>query len=493
MSLADQLWCVWDRLREAWSPYCTATGLDLTEAKPEDLLSRLRRPVEIDRSLPGLEELAANANCGIEPSDPARSLFYHVLASPHVTPEGIADKDYPTIADLNIVENCIYSATNLDVSGLLRSADGAPLAVGVFAYEYVPAAETIHRCHADMCFSRTGIARVGNSKPHYVAKARGFFPDSGTPGEVHVVPVRYGAFVAAKLPASPETFGPLNHVPSDKNRSFWVPLHKLFAGDECIRGINVRLDFESYHVNEKIKRVHLALQAEGVDTGWNAEQMQEFPFVIQQGLAEFCQQTCLLAPVPHLPIIEPAKTAAGKLVGFPVPPGHKVLSASLWFPSTVDARSSSEFVHAKHAITIDYQGAEHVTYLPDILSEDISEVVKKGGYKAANFMDWTADGWLKVSCPSLTQHIHRHLSAYSVLAQPDFFPMVRQEDIAQWWEHTVPQELRGYIWPDRGIVPTSLSDARLPANMTLHNSNFDSEDDTLTTIVGLHGLPHRIR
>jgi hypothetical protein len=473
-------------LREAWLPYFRAAGLDLTGAESEDLLSRLKQPVEINRSLPGLKELAPDAKRGIEASNPAQSLFYHVLASPDVTPEWIADEDYPTTADLNVVENCIYSSAELDAGDLLKIAHGASLAIGVFTYEYAPAAETIHRLHADMCFSRTGIARIGNSEPYYVAKARGFFPDSGKLGAVHVVPARYGAFVAARLPGSPETFGPLNHCPADRKRSFWVPLHKLFPGGECIRGINVQLDFESFHVNEKIMKVHLALQAEGVDTGWNAAQMQEFPFVIQKGLAGFCQETGLLTPVPHEPMIEPARTAAGKLVGFRVPPSHKTLWSALWFEDKLNARSSPEFVHAKHAITTDSQGVEHVTYLPDTLTEEIHKVVKEGGYTAANFIDWTADGWIKVGCPSLTRHIHRHLSAYSVLAQPDFFPLVRQEDLARWWEHTVPRELRGYIWPDRGIVPTSLSGARLPANMTLHKSNFDSADHTLTAIVGAH-------
>jgi hypothetical protein len=488
MRLAQQLWGVWDRLRDAWWPFLSAAGLHLESAKEADLLDRLLQPINIRRDLPGLEELALHCKRGIHPCDPARSLFYHALASPHCVPDNIPDSLYPTMAELSIVENCIYAAGNITWSDLLQHAQGSPLAIGVFAYEYAPAIDTIHRRHADLCFSRTGIARVGNANYNYISRARGFFPSSGQPATVHVVPARYGAFLAVQRQGSAATFGPLRASPRDHHRQFWVPLHKLFSGEECIQGIPLKIEFEMSHLNEKVRKVHQALQLEGYDTGWNAAQMTKFPFLIEDGLATFCDDSGLVIPIPHSPMIEPARTAEGELVGFCVPPRHNTFASSLWFSSTADARSSPEFVHAKHAIITDELGHEDVVFLPDIRSDDIRDVVKNGKYTAANFIDWTADGWIKAHCHGLP-HIHRKLPAYSVLAQPDFFPLVKQQDIAQWWKHIVPKDLQHYIWPDRGIVPTSLAGARIPANIAQSKAKFDSADHTMTAIVGLARKP----
>jgi hypothetical protein len=52
---------------------------------------------------------------------------------------------------------------------------------------------------------------------------------------------------------------PANWVPDDK-RLFWIPVQKLFDGPECIRGITVQVSYETRHVNEKLRRIHLALQ-----------------------------------------------------------------------------------------------------------------------------------------------------------------------------------------------------------------------------------------
>jgi hypothetical protein len=55
-------------------------------------------------------------------------------------------------------------------------AQGAVLGIVVFASEYRPAPETVHRKHADMCFSRTGVSRVGTAEPLYEPDRRGFLP-----------------------------------------------------------------------------------------------------------------------------------------------------------------------------------------------------------------------------------------------------------------------------------------------------------------------------
>lgn len=101
---------VWKRHRRAFAPYLEAAGLDLSTAMEDSLFDLLGRKIEINRRLKGLEEFSRNGCRGIEPGDPARSLFYHVFASPHVQPFGIEDKNYPTMADLEVIENCVYGA-----------------------------------------------------------------------------------------------------------------------------------------------------------------------------------------------------------------------------------------------------------------------------------------------------------------------------------------------------------------------------------------------
>ena len=168
-SITEQVWEVWQRLSPHWAPYFNTAGLDLTKVTRETFRERLTAPVKIDFRIPGLEDLSPQCQRGIEPGDPALSLFYHALASPHVHPAGIEyrPENYPTIADLEVVENFIYAAAEMTVDKLRAKANGHELAIVVFAYEYAPAEDTVHGGHADLCFSRTGISRVGNAPPQY--------------------------------------------------------------------------------------------------------------------------------------------------------------------------------------------------------------------------------------------------------------------------------------------------------------------------------------
>jgi hypothetical protein len=501
MTLADQLWKTWSRLGPHWRPYFRLAGLDLYGASKSQFVKRLQEAIQVTYQLKGIEEFCRLGTRGVEPGDPARSLFYHVFASPHVTPDGIPDIHYPTMKELEIIENYIYSVSLPSIETLLGQAKGSKLAIVVFAYEYAPAPDTVHRCHADLVFSRTGISRVGNAKPHYVPKARGFFPDSGR-RKVHVVPARFGAFIAVQRKGNEMTIGPLRFQPGDLKREFWVPLHKLFSGTECIAELDLKLSIETKHINQKIRKVHLALRAEGVDTGWTAAQIKRPPFVISNGLAEFDAASGLVVPIPHDPLVERARTADRRLVGFPVPRGHNALQGALWFAVDRNAQRSPEFVHAKHALVSDARKRKRIVYLPDTNPRNIDDVVREGGYEAANFIDWTADGWVRALCPALDSSISKQLTAFSIVAQPDFFPLVKQQDLMTWWEKSAPKAIKRRIWPDRGITASPLSSARLPANFTLSGGDFDSSDRTMAAIIGMDrepgpkgswavGAPHR--
>ena len=65
---------------------------------------------------------------------------------------------------------------------------------------------------------------------------------------------------------------------------------------------------------------------------------------------------------------------------------------------------------------------------------DRSDAITKataGEYQALNISDFTADGWIKASVPSLSTL--DSLPAYSLIAAPDFFPAVDQREVYEWW------------------------------------------------------------
>jgi len=515
VSVSEQLWRIWKRLGPHWQKYFAKAGLHLSYKSKGLFFQQMGNPVKVNFRLRGTQEFSRDGCRGIEPGDPARSLFYHILASPHAKPpvkrtpgrklaeELLPDSDkyYPTMSDFEVIENYIYSARKMTLAEIRNLAGNAKIAIVVFAYEYAPAIDTVHGQHADLCFSRTGVGRVGNAPPHYVAKARGYFPDSGKRKTVHVVPARFGVFLAYQKAGDPKTIGPMRFSKGDDRRMFWVPLHKLFDGKECIKGIDIRLKIESHHVNEKIRRIHLALLNDGINTGWSVKELERAPFRITQGLASYHGQTGQVVPVPHRNLVQPARDSSGRLVGFPVPPGHRTLNASLWFLPIRNARRSPEFVHAKHKIVTEGK-RQKLSYIPDTDPRNIDDVVKEGDYTAANFVDWTGDGWVRAECPSLKSQGIESVSAYSILAQPDFFPLVKQKDLMTWrensplkqtkesndegWRQAIPISVRNLIWPHLAITPEPLSNSRIPANLALRGARFDFSDQTITTIIGMN-------
>lgn len=210
------------------------------------------------------------------------------------------------IRELEIIENYVYGIT-LSSSSEIRSRVGRneDLAIVVFASEYRPAPETVHRKHADLCFSRTGVARVGTTEPHYSPKNRGFLPNvKDDDFAFRVLPARYSVYIAVQRKGNEEEFGPISRSEeqreSDMKRLFWVPLHKLFSGTECISELNLNVSLEAQHVNEKLRRIHLELGKEG---GWSEPDINQYPFYFKEGIAQLSDSHefwgNILVPVPH--------------------------------------------------------------------------------------------------------------------------------------------------------------------------------------------------
>lgn len=177
-----------------WRELLSQHGLEI---ETTDLESELAKPLEVDRSIPGFEDFALEGVRGIEPGKPAFSLLYHAFASPAVLTcrEDGRDKplkSFPTPAKIQAVENHMYGAQPPSMEDLFVRPGGVHLAIVVFAAEYRTGINTVHRKYADMCYPRTGVARVGTTHAEYLPAARGYLPFvDKDPNQFRVLPCRY--------------------------------------------------------------------------------------------------------------------------------------------------------------------------------------------------------------------------------------------------------------------------------------------------------------
>ncbi|QOG20841.1 hypothetical protein [Bradyrhizobium sp. SEMIA] len=509
-----------------WEALLEHHGLDLSA---DDLAHELSRPLtRIDRSFPGFEDFAQEGNRGVEPGAPARSLLFHAFASPRITSfrhRGRLTKlkGFPTLTEIEAIENYVFGHQPPSIDDLRARAQGARLAIVVFATEYRAALGTVHGRHADMVFARTGIARIGTEPPLYDGAARGFLPfvkdkDTG----IRALPCRYAAYVACLVPGKKGAHGPLRFIdgdvqesgtsgrsalraglqdapealrvdePGDHNRRFWVPLHKLFSGGECLLDRDIEVRLSASHVNEKIRRAHLKFLCNGHFGGWSEPALSDAPFIFHDGIADFSAEPddggWLLRPFSHPRLTEPA-SYKGEPLTFCVPKtpdsggSWRAYQSSLnLLPQPSGARSAPEYLHARHAIADD--GSER-----DLNDEpDIIKLVEGGGYRARHYVDFTGDGWIDVECPEIALDLPRRIPAYSIVASPDFFPLVDQTSLMQWADQSVLPSLMHSLWDAPGSgLPQALSDQRYAANLQISGANFDPDDDTMTAIVGPFG------
>jgi hypothetical protein len=495
MALIDEVKAICDRLAPfGWAELLKEHGLDITAA---NLKQELTKDLpHIKRSVRGFEDFALEGRQGIEPGHPARSLLYHAFASPNVLTRinGSDITKFPTLAELDTIENYVFGIKPPSLDELRARAGKARLAVCVFASEYRPATQTCHKKHADLVFSRTGVARVGTARPLYDPPRRGFLPFvDGDPFTIRVSPVRYTAYLAVEKKGDAKSFCPMRFDAqvaddnlSDSDRRFWLPLHKLFSGTECLRDFpqGLHLTLTARHFNEKIKRIHIELGKQGLDTGAHPDDLDKEPFSFEKGIAEWSADTRLgpglLVPVAHARLVEPAEFQ-GKPLTYNVPKNHDALSSSLSISGKLNgSRHAPEFVHARRLV------ADNGTQKDLNNEKNVVGIVQSGGYKALHFVDFTGDGWVKATCPPLTDsgsNLGGPLPAYSLVTAPDFFPTCDQRELMEWADG-LPAKLRDSVWETPPLV---LSDQRLAANLQLPGSPFDKGDKTMTTIVSLFG------
>src|SRR2546425_13024339 len=114
---------------QGWDALLKHHGLDITSGNLETEL--LKPLASIDRTLPGFEDFALEAYRGIEPGNLSHSLLYHSLSSPRVLvcPKGHPLSAYPTLREIEAVENYVFGVHPPSVQDIRVRADDAPLAM----------------------------------------------------------------------------------------------------------------------------------------------------------------------------------------------------------------------------------------------------------------------------------------------------------------------------------------------------------------------------
>ncbi|HMF07429.1 MAG TPA: hypothetical protein VKE72_10525, partial [Methylocella sp.] len=285
----------------------------------------------------------------------------------------------------------------------------------------------------------------------------------------------------------------------DRRRTFYFPVHKLFAGRSCVSGATIALDFKEFHRNEKLRRIHSAGGIKVVK-GFDIEKP---PFVRDSrnsddlAALQRVGDSILVVPQPNDQLARTAEqknAVSGKkeVVRFRVPPATDAnrFSSSLELPTRDKARIAPEFVNIRHRTIRDRTGGgisiDDMQLLPE---KEFNDVLNAGKYEAVHFIDDTCDGALAAVVGGLPGR-QQNLPAYSLVTAPDFFPLADQLEISNWVRSNLDNRRdhfqQGEPWP--------LCEGRLPANLELPRPGapskkaFDRADETVVAIVGSRAL-----
>jgi hypothetical protein len=484
------------------------TGGELDITAPDLRAQLLKTLAHIDRNYPGFGDFDVAGKRGIEAGRPDQSLLYHAFAASTV----VADRSgnplagFPTIAEIDAVENYVYGVAPPTLDELRRRTGNKPLAIAVFALQYRNTPNSVHGRHAELCFSRAGIARLGTIEALYNERTRAFEGlDPTRPLAFRVVPQRFAAYLAVQMKGDYRSFGPQDFLeessdkPAEKGDDgldFWVPVQKLFNGSECIEGHTLALDISRDLRNDEIARFHQFLDTNGYLNNWRGEDLDNFPFTIRnEKIASFSQNASfgpgVIEPVPA-PLFETAQYQ-GKPLTFPVDPRYMADPKSLEFSSMQvlptapshhgpryffdrspnTQRPAPEYLNVRHRVRPD-GGIDNLNDDPSLMT-----IIREGNYYTLHYIDYTGDGWIEARCPTLESESIGRVPAYCMVSPPDFFPKVRQRELMLWWKNEVPAVLRESLWP---IPPLCLSQTRIAANITLP-IGFSIDDVTVSAIV----------
>ena len=340
------------------------------------------------------------------------------------------------------------------------------------------------------------MARVGTKAAQYVGRKRGFvvFDEGDDTHDIRVLPCRYSAYLAIKSRGRKDRFGPVNsgsETDRDTTLDFWVPIHKLFAGDKCLEGLNLEVKLEARYFNQKIERLTRRLREKGF-SNHSDDDLKKPDFRFEQGIAELDEEVTddgpgILRPLPH-PLVSAAQFE-GEPLSFRVPPMNSAafrdaFSPSLYLvPAQRGFRPWPEYAHVRERT--DVTPNEDINQRPDV-----EQFAAAGEFDAQHYVDFAGDGWIQASVVDKnTDNSLAHdgqdissVSAYSLVTAPDFFPNVDQRQVYEWWR-SVPNDNALPSWVQKLVDdeswqgfwredPEPLSDERMAANLALPDTPF---------------------
>ncbi len=461
-------------LGDGWRQYLMRT--QKIDIRASDLAGELSKVRPINREEPGFADFDPSGNRAIEPGNLARSLLYHALASPDVHPtldddSAIADRDYPTWRQLDVIENYIYSLAPFSENDLKDAV------VGVFAYEYRPRAATTHGQHADVNFSRMGIARIGTSEAVYKGSERAYTSITGTTGKIGVLPARYGAFLARKVKGGRDLSLLGEGDGGDGQRTFLLPFRKLFSGKECIPNRDITLSFGEHHRAEKLSRIVHGVQAINGGKGScvpDGFDVTRPPFIRRSPDPDLVRMTpvgagVMISAPPH-PLVRraeqnvggrmlpamfrvPAESITGEALSefkpdagagnyrhytaLQLPVGDVALSfegvqvlLGRADSQSRFARNFPFFVYIREEVEY-WKGNYNLVDLNKLNDDEFYRYVRNGIYYAAMFEDSTSDGCVVAFVDGLGSNLES-CPAFSVVAPLTFFPRSVELDLEHW-------------------------------------------------------------
>lgn len=432
----------------------------------------LRAELVKDLDAVKLKRLMDNADSGfddfaginlIKPGFPAFSLLYHAMASPRVRPAAISA--YPELEQLDVLENYIYALAEWEhLKSIYQVNSNNDLVLAVFAYEYRPAFKTPHHEHADMVFSRTGIARIGQEEMNFDRINRCFTnqPKVGIPVQrAAVVPARYGLFIAKRVKSNQidllktGIFKPGDKFDDqeDHQRTFLQPIRKVFNNDELFG--EAKLSFSESHRSEKLAKL-----VEHTDLKFYNDlkpTVRTSSHLINQDPKVCNVHSSFLVISKPEPLIRISKEN-GKPIYFLVPkmiPGEDGYSRNRYFTSynTQEVQDVELLVPTAagyHHIPNEYNEPRtqplflNITHEQDTLQANgYREVVKNaafeqrlndGMFQSPLFEDSICEGYVSAQIASnnasaLTGLYPEALRAFSIVTAPDFFPQVDNFDL----------------------------------------------------------------
>lgn len=457
MRLIEKVAVICRRLaRYGWAELLACHGLRLDRRTLDDplrLAAELRRDLKIDRTVPGFEDYWPEGKKAVYPGRPARSLLYHALVSPLVhpgPPEKMPALAYPTLLEIDTIENYIYASLHPSLKDLAPEKSDEYLVVGVFAYQYRIGARSPNGKFASTALSRTGIARVGTAPRNYDGKRRSHWPvPESSPSQIAVMPARYAAYLAQLRTPGPED-AILDEQPGDEDRTFLFPVHKLFDGDECLKGCTIRVKYTERHVNEKLRKFHLETGVPHVP-GFDLDKV---PFIRDSEYEddllrlERVGSSVLVVPVPHRRLTRVAtqwnrQKKRKEVARFVVPPKYgenRFAGTSFQFLDAKHAerRIAPEYINIRHRV-VDPEAPGEIKDLNSLPWKRFDKKVRRGGYEAAHFVDDSCEGCVvaDVSGLSMKEVNKTNFPAFSMVAAPDFFPLVDQADVNDWVEEVL--------------------------------------------------------